>query len=192
MRNKFLKPTVFFIIGIILIIVGLPLGLYGLTLSGGSSLGGAIILFAVFVVIIFLVFDRILVHLINNKKLNIIEFSFLLISGVIYLYQNRTIEIKQLNQNSEFMILIENNVKLINNKYNYDFPFNKKIITTKNYVIAKNLPQNIDLKTPNNWDNSYYYNIYKYPKYPKVILFGKISSNTDSLQVLNYIENNVK
>lgn len=192
MKNVFQKPTVFLILGIILILIGLPFGIYGLTLSGGASLGGALILFSVFIVFVFLVIDRFLVRVINQKKLNIIEVAFLIITGTIYLYQNRKIEIEQLNQNSEFMIVIENNGKLTNDDFDYIFPFNKRIRTSKNFVIAKNLPQDIDIKSPKNWNNSYYYNIYNYQKYPKVVLFGKTSSDMDSLKVLKYIETNIK
>lgn len=191
-EKAFRKPTVFLILGIILILIGLPFGIYGLTLSGGASLGGALILMAVAIVFIFLVIDRILVRIINPRKLNIIEVVFLFIVSAIYLYQNRKIEIEQLNQNSEFMIVIENNGKLKNNDYDYKFPFNKKIKTTKNYVIAEKLPQSIDIKSPKNWENFYYYNIYNYPKYPKVVLFAKTSSDIDSLKVLRYIEANIK
>ena len=192
MKNVLQKPTVFLILGIILILIGLPAGIYGCTLSGGASLGGVLILIAVFTVFVFLVIDRFLVPVIAPKKLNIIEVIFLIIASTIYLYQNRKIEIEQLNQNSEFMIVIENNGKLTNDDFEYKFPFNKRIRTNKNFVIAKKLPQDIDIKSPKNWGNSYYYNVYNYQKYHKVVLFGKISSDMDSLKVLKYIETNAK
>lgn len=192
MKGIFQKPTVFFVIGLILIIIGLPLGIYGLTLSGGASLGGALILIAVFIVFIFFFLDRILIRLIGRKKLNIYEALFLIIASVIYLYQNRQIQINQLNQNSEFMIVVENNGALTNDRFDYKFPFGKKISTNRNFVVAKKLPSNIDLKTPRSWDNSYSYDIYHYQKYPKVILYRKISIKMDSLKVLQFIETNIK
>ena len=192
MKNVIQKPTIFLVLGIIIVSIGLPFGIYGLTLSGGASLGGTLILIGVFITLIFLVIDRILVRFINQKKLNIIELIFLLVVSTIYLYQNRNIEIEQLNQESEFMIVIENNGKLENDSYKYKFPFNKKIQTHNNFVIAENLPQDIDVKTPNSWKNSYYYNIYNYQEYPKVVIFGKTSSNMDSLKVLEYIKNEIK
>ena len=176
MKNVIQKPTIFLVLGIIIVSIGLPFGIYGLTLSGGASLGGTLILIGVFITLIFLVIDRILVRFINQKKLNIIELIFLLVVSTIYLYQNRSIEIEQLNQESEFMIVIENNGKLENDSYKYKFPFNKKIQTHNNFVIVENLPQGIDVKTPNRWNNSYYYNIYNYQEYPKVVIFGKTSS----------------
>ena len=192
MKKLFQKPTVFLILGVILILIGIPSGIYLYTLSGGASLGGVLILMAVFIVFVFLVIDRALVRKLNSKKVNIIEVAFLIIASTIYFYLNRKIEIEQLNQNSEFIIVIENNKKMINNNYEYKFPFNKKIRTNENFVIAKNLPQNINLKRPKSWGGSYYYNVYKYPKYPKVVLFGKTAKTMDSLKVLEYIETNIK
>lgn len=192
MKNYLRKPTLFLILGLIIILVGLPFGIYGLTLSGGASLGGTLILVLVFIVFIFLVIDRVLVHVISLKKLNIIEVMFLFIASTIYLYQNRKIEIELLNKNSEFMIVIENNGKLINNYYDCKLPFNKLIKTNENYIIAKNIPQDINIKGDISWKNSYNYNIYNYEKYPKVVLFAKTSSDMDSLKVLKFIELNLK
>lgn len=192
MKNTIQKPTIFLVFGIIIVSIGLPFGIYGLTRSGGASLGGTLILIGVFITLIFLVIDRILVRFINQKKLNIIELIFLLVVSTVYLYKNRSLEIEQLNQESEFMIVIENNGKLENDSYKYKFPFNKKIQTHNNFVIAENLPQEIDVKTPNSWNNSYYYNIYNYQEYLKVVIFGKNSSNMDSLKVLEYIKNEIK
>ena len=42
------KPTLIFILTSILLLIGIPYGIYGLTLEGGASLGGALILIADF------------------------------------------------------------------------------------------------------------------------------------------------
>lgn len=192
MKNVLQKPTIFLILGIILISIGLPFGIYGLTLPGGASLGGVLILLAVFIVFIALIIDRILILFINQKKLNIIELIFLIIGTTLYLYKNRSVEIEQLNQESEFIIVIENNGKLKNDSYSYKFPFSKKIQTNKNFVIAENLPQDINVETPISWNNSFYYNIYNYQDFKKVVIFGKTSSNMDSLKVLDYIKKEIQ
>ena len=41
------KPTSFLIVGIIILIIGIPFGLYALTLNGGGSLGGVLVLLGV-------------------------------------------------------------------------------------------------------------------------------------------------
>ena len=84
MKNALLKPTIFLILGIILISIGLPFGIYGLTLSGGASLGGVLILTGVFITIICVIIDRILIRFINQRKLNIIELIFLIVGTTIY------------------------------------------------------------------------------------------------------------
>jgi len=82
--NKFIrniknKPTLFLILGIVLLVIGIPTGLYGLTLNGGASLGGVLILSGVFIFLPFLVMDRILVNQIKPFKLSVYELIFILI-----------------------------------------------------------------------------------------------------------------
>lgn len=192
MKAMFHKPTLFLILGIILIGIGVPCGIYGLTLTGGASLGGVLILTAVVVTFVFVLIDRFLVRLIDNKRLSIYETILLIIAITFYSFENRTLEIEQLNQNNQFLIVIENNGKLKNDKSEFRFPFNSKIKTNGNFVISKNLPEDIYIIAPKNWNNSYYYNVYYYPNYPKVVLFAKVESNMDSITILKYIEQNVK
>ena len=79
-----------------------------------------------------------------------------------------------------------------NDSYSYKFPFIKKIQTNKNFVIAENLPQDINVETPKSWNNSFYYNIYNYQDFKKVVIFGKTSSKMDSLKVLEYINKEIQ
>lgn len=192
MKKIILKPTVFLILGIILIGIGLPCGIYGLTLTGGASLGGVLVLIAVIIVFVLVVIDRFLARIINTRKLNIYEIIFLILAVLLYSFNHRTLEIVELNQKSEFMIVIENPGNLKNDKIEYVFPLSRKIKTDKNFVIANSLPEDIDVKSPTDWENTYSYDIYNYPAYPKVVLFSKIESKMDSIKVLKFIEQNVK
>jgi len=63
----------------VLLVIGIPTGLYGLTLNGGASLGGVLILSGVFIFLPFLVMDRILVNQIKPFKLSVYELIFILI-----------------------------------------------------------------------------------------------------------------
>ena len=45
LRNK---PTLFLVVGIFVLFIGIPFGIYGLTLNGGASLGGVLVLLGVF------------------------------------------------------------------------------------------------------------------------------------------------
>jgi|SRR5579871_921060 len=192
MKAIFHKPTLFLIIGTILIGIGVPSGIYGLTLTGGASLGGALIIIDVIVVFVFVLIDRFLVKVIDNKRLSIYEAILLIVAITFYSFKNRTLEVEQLNPNSQFLIVIENNGKLKDDKSEYKFPFNSQIKTNRNFVIYKSLPEDIHIIAPKNWNGSYYYNVYNYSNYPKVVLFGKTESNMDSLTILNYIEQNVR
>jgi len=77
------KPTLFLIVGIIILIIGIPFGLYALTLNGGRSLGGVLVLLGVAIFLPFLIIDRILVNRINPLKLSIFE---LILSVITLLY----------------------------------------------------------------------------------------------------------
>lgn len=194
MKRIFKKPTIIFIIGIILLVIGIPYGIYGLTLPGGDSLGGALILFiAIPCVLFFVAFDRILVQFLSQKILNLSEVIFLIIAATVYTYKNRAVEIIQLNQESKFLIVIENNGDLKTDNYTYKFPFDKVIRTDKNFVIATDLPENIGIETPEGLEYSYYYNVYHYKNYPKVVLFSYAGNiMQDSASVLRYINEMVK
>lgn len=78
------KPTLFSILSIIGIILGIPLGLYNLTLSGGASLGGILILGAVMILAGILGIDRALVSKIDPIKLSMIEFIAAVIFFIVY------------------------------------------------------------------------------------------------------------
>jgi len=81
------KLTLFLLIGIIIFIIGIPAGIYGLTLTGGASLGGVLILSGVIIFFPFLVLDRILVNHIKPLKLSMFELIFSLIILFCYSIQ---------------------------------------------------------------------------------------------------------
>lgn len=86
LRNK---PTLFLIVGVLVLFIGIPFGIYGLTLNGGASLGGVLVLLGVFICIPFIVIDRILVNKIKPAKLSIYELIFLGIVLIFYLSDNK-------------------------------------------------------------------------------------------------------
>ena len=77
--------TFFSLLSIIGIIVGIPLGFYGLTLTGGASLYGEVIFAVVIGLIFLLLIDRLLIQVINSKKLSIIEIGISIILLSIFL-----------------------------------------------------------------------------------------------------------
>ena len=154
-------------------------------------MGGVLILGGVLVVFAVVAIDRILAQWINALKLSIYEAIFFVLALTLYLYNNRTLEVELLNQDSDFLIVIENNGDFENDGYHYHFPFDRSLQTIRNHVMVENVPDDVDVIIPKAWDGSYYYNRYSYPHYPKVVLFGKSSSKMDSISVKKYIEEKI-
>ena len=150
----FKHPTLFSILGMILILIGLPIGINGLTLNGGGSLGGAIILFGVLIVGLIVILDRIFVNRIDPKKLNGIELGLLLIGITYFSFARRKIIIDLSDKEANYFLVIENNGFLKNSELSYSFPFNKKMEFKDNIGIINSIADNyqqIELKSPNNW-----------------------------------------
>ena len=138
----------------IIIVIGLPFGVLGLTLNGGGSLGGAIILFGIFIVGLIVAIDRLFVNRVDAKKLNVIEFIILIV-GILFLsFNKREIIIDLTEKKTDYFLVIENNGTLKNSELDYSFPFNKKIDFQHNVAIINSISedyQRIELESPNNW-----------------------------------------
>ena len=150
----FKNPTIFSILGIILILIGLPIGINGLTLIGSGGLGGAIILFGVLVVGLIVILDRIFANRVNTKKLNGIELTLLSVGITIFSFTKREIIIDLRDKKTEYFVVLENNGTLKNSELNYSFPFNKKMEFKDNVGIINSIADNyqrIELESPNNW-----------------------------------------
>lgn len=85
MNIKKHKPTFLSVVSIIGIIIGIPFGFYGMTLTGGASLTGVVIFAVVIGLFILLVLDRFLVSIFDPKKLSIIELGIFIILLTIFL-----------------------------------------------------------------------------------------------------------
>lgn len=83
-KEIFEKPTLFSIVSILGIIVGIPIGIYGLTLDGGRSLGGSLVLVGVMILIIILAIDRGIVEKVKPLRLSLIELILSIIVIIIY------------------------------------------------------------------------------------------------------------
>jgi len=169
------KPTLIFILTSNLLLIGIPYGIYGLTLDGGASLGGALILMADFVIFIALLLDRAFVNIVPPLRLSIYEFIFLIICITIYLHSERKLIVDIENKNVEYLLVIENPGNLTNNETHREFPFNKRISTRNGTVIVDQMIKNIDFNINAAWNKAYYYNRYEFEKYPKVKFYCKSS-----------------
>ena len=151
------KPTLFLIIGIIVLIVGVPAGLYGLTLNGGASLGGVLILIGVITFIPFFVIDRILVNRIKPLKLSIYELILIVVILIFNSSLKRKIVVDLTDYKNDYFVVVFNNGKLKNSELNWSFPFNKKVEYNSNAIIIpvefKDKYQ-IDIEIPKSWSGT--------------------------------------
>ncbi len=154
LKKIFSKLTVFLVLCSMFILLGLPIGIHGLTLKGGSSLGGGIILFGVFIVFILLVFDRIAVSKLPQKQVNVFELVLLVLGILFFSFQQREIIIDLSDKKTEYFVLLENNGKLDNSETKYSFPFNKKLIYKGKIAVINSIKDNyqrLNLKSPKDW-----------------------------------------
>ncbi|PQJ79912.1 hypothetical protein BTO18_12340 [Polaribacter porphyrae] len=136
--------------------IGLPVGINGLTLKGGGSLGGAIILFGVFIVFLVVILDRIIAKKVSLKKINRIEIIMLILGITFYSFNGREIIIDLTEKKTNYFILIENNGKLNNSEMSFSFPFDKKIKYQNNIAVINSISENyqrIDLESPDYWNS---------------------------------------
>ena len=148
------NPTVFSVLGIIALIIGLPFGIYGLTLDGGGSLGGAIILIWLFIVALIITVDRLVVLKVNSRKVNLFESILLLVGVTWFSFSTREIIIDLEGNDADYFVLIENNGTLENSELKYSFPFNEKIVHDKKVAVINSIKDNyqrLELKSPTNW-----------------------------------------
>ena len=151
----FTKPTIISILGLIIMLIGLPYGIYGLTLDGGSSLGGVLILIGVIIVLFIYIADRVASEKINIKKLNIIEIAIITTFVLIFSFTNREVIFDISKNESNYFVLIENNGNFRNSELKYSFPFDKKIILKNNYAVIGSIENNyqrINVEESNKWN----------------------------------------
>lgn len=85
MNIKKYKLTFLSVISIVGILIGIPLGFYGMTLTGGASLAGVVIFGVVIGLVVLLIVDRVLVSIFDPKKISIIELGIFVILLTIFL-----------------------------------------------------------------------------------------------------------
>ena len=151
------KPTLFSILSIVGILIGIPFGIYQLTLNGGQSLGGVLLLIGVFFLIIVLAVDRGLVSKIKPLKLSLFELLFAVIILGFHQTGTKRAFVDLDNYKENYFIVIYNNGHLKDNKVSYKFIFNKEIEPYKNYVvIPKSIKDEYDISVslPKSWTSS--------------------------------------
>ena len=149
------KPTLFLFLGILTIVLGLPAGIYGLTLSGGASLGGAIILTAVAIAFIILMLDRIIVRTVNPLYLSIVELLIGSAYMLNYLYDNKKVLVDLEDYDSDYFVLIESSDLISQAEVKSGFLFDKHLKPSTDFsIISADIKNDYRIKVnpPDSWD----------------------------------------
>jgi hypothetical protein len=179
MKTLTTKPTLFLIIGIIIISIGLPFGIYSLTLEGAKAMVGIFILVPVLATFIVVIIDRKIVKHIDNKKLSLYELGVLILLISLYLHNNQQLKISFSNPKDDYVLVVQNPGNLINDTFKRQFPFDKDISTTNNIIIVskEDIDSYYDINLPKSWNGVFYYGIYKFDEYPEVRLYCRTGCN---------------
>lgn len=153
----FTKPTLFSVLSILGICIGIPFGIYELTLDGGQSLGGVLLLTGVLFLIVILAIDRGLVSKIKPLKLSLFELLFALVLLGFHQTNTKRAFVNLDDYKENYFILIYNKGDLMDSKVSFKFMFNKAIEPNKNYVvIPKYIKKEYDIgvSLPKSWNSS--------------------------------------
>lgn len=170
----FTNPTIFSILGLLGIIIGIPLGFRAKKAEGFAALLGLMIYGVVFVCGFLLLFDRILINFISQKNLIIVQSILILLSVAILMYRNRKIIIRPKIDKIDYILLIGNDSKglELNSKLRYSFPFNKKLVLSETISVLPMellLLDRLKFVAPKYWNN--YSTTHKIIKGTEVVLF---------------------
>ena len=135
--------------------IGIPTGIYSLTLDTMERLGGVYVLMGVAITIGVLIIDRSLVQVVKRKTLNSIETLLLLVGISFYLYEGRE-SLIDISPDSDYFVLIENNGSFQDSELEYKFPFSKKLMPNENHAVINSISDNfrqIKLNPPEDWSS---------------------------------------
>lgn len=170
--RKFLfkNKTIVSILSLIIIVFGLPIGVYVTTLEGMSGIGGVYILFIVFFVFIIYIIDRFLVRFISALSLNIAELIILFLLIASFEFNERKLVI-HVHPDTNYFLLIVDNDNFKNNIINRVLPFDKKIQVKNHHAVIPSFDKinRIKVRSSKNWDS---YSSGSLRNHPKIYLYA--------------------
>lgn len=92
----------------------------------------------------------------------------------------------------DYIIIIENNGKLENNKLNLTSLFDRSISTTENLIIVSRMTNTQLSHKPSFWGLGHYYNKYSFNNYNNVVLYSNPQINIDSIMTETFLDSLVK
>jgi len=132
--------------------------------------------------------DRLLVKKFSPIKLSLAELAFTLICFFLISYSSRQLFIDISDSKENYIIIIENNGKLENNKLNSTSLFDREIRTTENLVIVNRMSDTQINQIPSFWGLGCYYNKYSFDNYKKVVLYSNPQINMNSKMTETFLD----
>lgn len=184
------KPTFISILGVLLILILIPVGIYGYVTSEPSTEAWAIAFTILTLLVVLLYYiDRVLANHINNKLLTLIEFVLFLAGSLLFMYSSRELNIDLDGSKQNFVLIVQNTGDLVNTASTSKSLFDKEVKTTENLIIVDQIPKATKLiKRPASWQHSNYYNLYSLGKYKKVVLYSDADHDIDKKMTESFID----
>lgn len=129
------KLTVLLVLGALVVLVGIPAGLYQLSRGGTDGIVGAYLLVSVLIALLLIGLDRLSLRFVEARTLSVIELALVLTIGLWYAYANRTTTLDLSGHASPYFAVVWTSEASLAEKPVYRFPFDNVIrVTDKPFV----------------------------------------------------------
>lgn len=149
------KPTLFFVLGLITIIISIPAFFYIMRLNGGASLGAIFPMYAIMISVPVIIIDRLLVTMIRPLTLSIIEICVVLLLIIYIKYDSRSVIIDMTDGNQQYLLIKYDTTGQNINDFSHYGLFDKKIKLNKEDLLILNKSSlgqyDIKLNPPKYW-----------------------------------------
>ncbi len=150
------KLTVFLVIGVLTILVGIPVGLYKFSRGGTDGIVGAYLLVGVLLALVLVALDRFSLRFVEAGLLSVIELVLLLAGICGYVYSNRITILNLAKNPSPYFAVVWTSEANLAEEIPSRFPFDKIIqVTDRSYVCLDQREFNqLNVILPVSWHGS--------------------------------------
>ncbi len=138
LQNFISKPTLFSVLCLLIILIGIPLALYWYTLGAHEEKLGAVYLsFLIFISICILFLDRIFVSFMTPLSLSIGELVLGLLLFFLFSFLTRKIVVDLQDYPHNYFMVVLNDGTKANTPLRYSFPFNKSAQLNGRHIVLE-------------------------------------------------------
>lgn len=150
------KLTVFLVVGALIILLGIPVGLYKLSRGGTDGIVGAYLLVGVVITLLLVALDRFSLRFIEARFLSLIELVLILATGFWYAYSNRTTTLDLSNNSSSYFAVVWTSEADRTEELQYRFPLDNVLrVTDRTFVCLDQREfDRLTVTLPANWHGS--------------------------------------